>query len=782
MRRLSFKIKRFSALILSALLLVQSAVIPGGKIESYAQTGTVNADRLNLRSGPGTGYRAVTVLSTNARVEVGGSVSGTDGYTWYQVNLSNGTSGYLRSDFVNLSVTYAASDDAFENYLNEQGFPESYKNALRGLHQKYPSWVFKAQHTGLDWNEAVREEAKIGRNLTESDSISSWKSIEDGAFDWAANYWPGFDGATWVAASEDIIKHYMDPRNFLSDPYVFQFELQSYDPSAQTKEGLQRMVSDTFLSGTVGQKNTGNGEGTGPGSGSTAQRNSSSYGPGSGSPSGSTASSFGPGMSGTQNTTQNNSQNTSIGPDTGVVLVAPGAVSSISSLLGCIVSYAAWENLGDRWVYRSDDGSLKKSGWYWLDGNKDGTAECYYFDADGTMAADKTIDGYYVNSDGAWIENGKVQRKNVSGGSLSPSSSQSTQSSSYTSMQGTGTLYTDLIMEAAKQSGVSPYVLAAMIIQEQGKTGTSPLISGSYGGYQGYYNFYNIAAYEHDGMSAIEAGLKYASESGNAQRPWNTVEKGIIGGAIAYGANYTDNGQDTFYLKKFNVQGKNKYNHQFMTNVVAAAQEGAKVGNAYPAEIKSTALCFKIPVYLNMPEIPCELPQGKGSPNNKLSGLTVEGFSITPTFNMNTTEYSLIVDTSVEGIQVNATAIDQGATVSGTGYMSLAGGLNQVIITVTAGNGTVRTYRLSITKQAGGATYNGSSTPQGPGSATGPGGALGPGSGTGQQNSQGMNGPSVSTSSGQTAPGPSAQSASQPAQSTGSESHSSQVIIGAPPM
>ncbi len=772
MRRLSFKIKRLSALILSALLLVQSSFVPGGKFESYGQTGSVNTDRLNLRSGPGTGYRAVTVLSTNARVEVTGSVSGSDGYTWYQVNLSNGTAGYLRSDFVNLNMTYAAGDAAFENYLNEQGFPESYKNALRGLHQKYPSWVFKAQHTGLDWNEAVREEAKIGRNLTESDSISSWKSIEDGAFDWAANYWPGFDGASWVAASEDIIKHYMDPRNFLTDPYVFQFELQSYDPSAQTKEGLQRMVSDTFLSGTVGQKNTGNGQTTGPGSYSKSSGSASAYGPGLGTSQNTGSSSFGPGMSGAQSTSQN--QNTGAGPDPGVVLVAPGASASISSLFGCLVSYAAWENPGNRWVYRSDDGTLKKNGWYWLDGNKDGIAECYYFDADGTMAADTTIDGYYVNSDGAWIENGKVQRKTVSAGSLSPSSSQSSDAS----MQGTGTLYTDLIMEAAKQSGVSPYVLAAMIIQEQGKQGTSPLISGTYGGYQGYYNFYNIAAYEHDGMTAIEAGLKYASESGNAQRPWNTVEKGIIGGAIAYGANYTDNGQDTFYLKKFNVQGKNKYNHQFMTNVVAAAQEGAKVGNAYPAEIKSTALCFKIPVYLNMPEIPCELPQGKGSPNNKLSGLSVEGFSLTPTFNMNTTEYSLIVDTSVEGIQVNAHAIDSGASVSGTGYIPLAGGLNQVIVTVTAGNGSVRTYRISITKQAGGAAYNGSISPQGSGRPTGPGGATGPG----QQNSQGMSGPSVSASSNQGTTGPSGQSAAQPVQSGGTNTQTSQVIIGAPPM
>ena len=46
-------------------------------------------------------------------------------------------------------------------------------------------------------------------------------------------------------------------------------------------------------------------------------------------------------------------------------------------------------------------------------------------------------------------------------------------------------------MRAGEQSGVNPYVLASMIMQEQGK-GTSPLISGNYAGYSGYYNFFNV--------------------------------------------------------------------------------------------------------------------------------------------------------------------------------------------------------------------------------------------------------------------------------------------------
>lgn len=61
----------------------------------------------------------------------------------------------------------------------------------------------------------------------------------------------------------------------------------------------------------------------------------------------------------------------------------------------------------NRWWYDYEDGTYAKSGWQWLDGNQDGTAECYYFDSEGWMAADTvTPDGYQVNRDGAWVENG----------------------------------------------------------------------------------------------------------------------------------------------------------------------------------------------------------------------------------------------------------------------------------------------------------------------------------------------------------------------------------------
>lgn len=74
--------------------------------------------------------------------------------------------------------------------------------------------------------------------------------------------------------------------------------------------------------------------------------------------------------------------------------------------------------------------------------------------------------------------------------------------------------YSKIIMDAKKQSGISPYSIAIKIIQEVGRDGSSS-VSGTYKAsdgtdYSGYYNFFNIGAY--DQGNAIENGLKYAQE------------------------------------------------------------------------------------------------------------------------------------------------------------------------------------------------------------------------------------------------------------------------------
>ncbi|WP_418763269.1 SH3 domain-containing protein [Enterocloster sp.] len=751
------KYKRGLAVMLGLALAVQlPGAVPFHPMDTYAYTGaaTVKASSLNVRSGAGTGYQAIGRLAAGASIQVLGEQRETDGKTWYQIRFSGtgGTeqTGYVSAEYVRLPVSYTTDSD-FEAKLSAEGFPESYKNGLRQLHAQYPNWVFKAKKTGLDWNTVIENEALLGRNLVSSGSISSWKSVESGAYNWDNSTWTGFDGSNWVAASEDIIRYYMDPRNFLDDTYVFQFLSHEYNSSTQTRDGLAKMVEGSFLSGTTDSTGTGSSTGStgasGPSGSSGSSGGVSKDGPGRSQGKDQDVN-HGPGVSGSSR-----NSGSPAGSTGGVSLEAPHASVTPRNhnlvMTGIGVGEAPGSSSQNTGAPSNPSGSNAPSS----SGSSNTVGPGV---SSGSGGSDSSVSvGQAPGSGGQSSGTGSSQTSGPSGSSSSQNAGSSSVPSSSGSSSGTPSsntgsgskLYVDIIMDAAAQSGVSPYVLAAMILQEQGTNGGSPLISGNYSGYPGYYNFFNVEAYQSGSMSAIQTGLRYASQSGSYGRPWNTVEKSIIGGAQNYGDNYVKAGQNTFYLKKFNVQGSNLYKHQYMTNIQGAASEAERLSKAY-SSVKDSALEFQIPVYNNMPETACAAPVGDGSPNNKLSSLSAEGYSLTPSFGKDTESYNLIVNTSVSSIQVNAAAADSKASVSGAGSIPLNGSTTDIAITVTAENGSARTYTIHVVKQDGGPVSSGSSgsagSPSSPGSSEGPGGgngSSGPGSSGGSGNSGGGNTP-----------------------------------------
>ena len=262
--------------------------------------------------------------------------------------------------------------------------------------------------------------------------------------------------------------------------------------------------------------------------------------------------------------------------------------------------------------------------------------------------------------------------------------------------------YCDVIMEAAKQSGVSPYVLASMILTEQGTNGTGNSISGTVSGYKGFYNFFNVSAYAHSGRDAVTNGLIYASSGSTYMRPWNTRAKAIIGGALWYYDDYVNpatSGGYTIYYKKFDVKKSPYYTFQYMTNIRGAAIEGAKSAKGYSANDLKSALEFRIPVYKNMPSTISPLPPKKGNNNNFLSNMVVSGHSFTTDFSRWENDYEMIVDYSVSSVNIAASASDSAATVSGTGQVSLTVGTNKFNVVVTASSGHTRTYTITITRK-----------------------------------------------------------------------------------
>ena len=181
--------------------------------------------------------------------------------------------------------------------------------------------------------------------------------------------------------------------------------------------------------------------------------------------------------------------------------------------------------------------------------------------------------------------------------------------------------YSDLILSAAKTSRVSSFHLASRIKQEVGPFLSHSSISGTVKGFEGLYNFYNIGATSSsEPMGAIKNGLQYAKDGKGASEatknkyliPWNTKEKAITGGAIFIGSSYINSGQDTIYLQKFHVydtEDDELFWHQYMTNVLAPYSESKLIYTGYKnSGMLDNAMSFVIPIYKNMPNLPCTSP------------------------------------------------------------------------------------------------------------------------------------------------------------------------------
>lgn len=321
-----------------------------------------------------------------------------------------------------LTQTREPISDKLNNY-------PGYTELINELKQAHPDWNFTIFYTGLDWEQVIKNETTAchGRNVVPSSKSGAWKCAVCGE--------TSYGGSSWRCASEAAVSYYMDPRNWLNDTYIFQFENLSYNGDIQTVEGVQKIISS--------------------------------------------------------------------------------------------IKYMQ----GERVTYTKTDGTK------------------------GTL--DKS--------------------------------------------------YAQIIMEAAKEAGISPYHLASRIRQEQG-TGTTPgsTATGTYSGYVGYYNFLNIKASGSTDSQVIVNGLEYAKNNN-----WTDPEISIKAGAKVLAKNYINDGQDTLYLQKFDVDNSDGtlYYFQYMQNVSVCLTEGSNARKAYEElGLIDSSIEFIIPVYENMPETACPEP------------------------------------------------------------------------------------------------------------------------------------------------------------------------------
>ena len=249
--------------------------------------------------------------------------------------------------------------------------------------------------------------------------------------------------------------------------------------------------------------------------------------------------------------------------------------------------------------------------------------------------------------------------------------------------------YKRIIIDAAIESNISPYIIASKIIQEQGVSGTSSLISGTYsesdGIYLNYYNFFNIGAYGSNNTEVICNGLNRASKEG-----WNTRALSIRGGAKFLAQNYIAVGQDTYYYQDFNVKNPDKLYHQYAQAVHDASNKGKKLAETYKDKY-DCVLDFKIPIFLEMPDSASVLPESSGKKNNYYAS-AINAVGLTPSFNMYSYNYDLHVtgDTTIYVTPVS------GASVSTAKEYNLKQGANTISIGILSETGFSNHYQINI--------------------------------------------------------------------------------------
>lgn len=154
------------------------------------------------------------------------------------------------SDASSISDTdFSASDSALENNVSERAvnmsdiaaFPAIYQANLRKLKEAHPNWLFVPMNTNIDFNTAVSNEMGT-KSLIQNTSSNASKG-------WVGAVCPTEKG--WNYATQPAVAYYMNPTNFLTETYIFQFEQLTFNSSYHTESAIQSFLNNTFMKGAI---------------------------------------------------------------------------------------------------------------------------------------------------------------------------------------------------------------------------------------------------------------------------------------------------------------------------------------------------------------------------------------------------------------------------------------------------------------------------------------------------------------------------------------------------
>lgn len=170
------------------------------------------------------------------------------------LELANGVYAALyKAKGDNIPKSEIKYTDGDEEFLY---FPESYRENLKALKKAHPKWNFMAVYTNLDFYQSIEHESYEKGVTSYISTVPSYYSAvwkKDGQ-----NYSVNGD-SRWCIASKSAVAYCLDPRNWLSESYIFQFEVLNWaklskeDVETAMKYLLPNMYNSNTYVNTSGQ-------------------------------------------------------------------------------------------------------------------------------------------------------------------------------------------------------------------------------------------------------------------------------------------------------------------------------------------------------------------------------------------------------------------------------------------------------------------------------------------------------------------------------------------------
>ncbi len=147
--------------------------------------------------------------------------------------------------------TASSASSEYEKHLKSLGFPDSYIPLLSKLHDVHPNWVFEcdnitAMKSTYTWSYVQTQEQAAGNDYQ--------RNLIDKAY---GNKYPVYarnqqavESGSWLRASNSCIAYFSDPRNFLNEDNVFQFEKLSYS-SIMSESVVEAVLQGSFMAHAV---------------------------------------------------------------------------------------------------------------------------------------------------------------------------------------------------------------------------------------------------------------------------------------------------------------------------------------------------------------------------------------------------------------------------------------------------------------------------------------------------------------------------------------------------